>query len=65
MAVKKSKPIKDLTITIRLDPDDESKLKALAELIGKKSGIEVTKSWVLRESMRVAHDIIKKKYEEM
>jgi uncharacterized protein (DUF1778 family) len=65
MAAKKAKAVKDLTITIRLEPEDEKKLKDLAQLIESKSGIEVTKSWVLRESMKVAHDIIKKKYEGM
>ena len=61
----KVKGVKDQTITIRLEPDDVKRVEALALMISEKTGVEITKSWVLRESFRAAHTLLKKKYEEM
>jgi predicted transcriptional regulator len=65
MAAKKEKPLKDQTITIRLEPEDAKRLEELAELATEKTGLEVTKSWVLRESLRNSYNALKKKYEDM
>ena len=61
----KKKSVKDQTITIRLEPDDLKRIDELANLASKKTGVEVTKSWVLRESFRAAYVALKKKYEDM
>jgi predicted transcriptional regulator len=65
MAAKKEKPLNDQTITIRLEPEDAKRLEELAELATEKTGLEVTKSWVLRESLRNSYNALKKKYEDM
>ncbi|MES3036977.1 MAG: hypothetical protein V4736_03640 [Bdellovibrionota bacterium] len=65
MAAKKDKSVKDQTITIRLEPEDLKKIDELADLASKKTGVEVTKSWVLRESFKAAYSSLKKKYDEM
>jgi hypothetical protein len=55
---------KDKMFTFRFTPEERAQVDELAALVFKKTGVEVTPSWVMREFVKVGYPLLFKKYKD-